>query len=219
MSPTAQEAIDMKMVEELDGTKNDYGFSKSKLGANAILAVSLAVARAGAAAKGLPLYKYIAELAGNKEYVMPVPAFNVINGGSHAGNQLAIQEFMILPTGAKDFAEGLKMGAEVYQCLKKVVKEKGGHSATNVGDEGGFAPDNINKASDVIAWLAEAIKNAGYEGKIKLGMDVAASEFYDAEKKKYDLDKWVKKDNDKGEGEKSGEEMIKMYQEIAKQAA
>merc|ERR550514_357159 len=122
---------------------------------------------------------------------------------------------MILPVGAKSFSEALKMGAEVYQNLKKVVKKRGGQSATNVGDEGGFAPDNINKATDVIAWLAEAIKAAGHEGKFKLGMDVAASEFYDQKEKKYNLDKWSKEDSEK-EGSKNGDEMIKMYEEIKK---
>merc|ERR1719191_240498 len=130
MNPTEQRKIDKEMLE-LDGTDN-----KGKLGANAILAVSLAVSRAGAAAKGLPLYKYIAQLAGNSDLVLPVPAFNVINGGSHAGNQLAYQEFMILPTGASTFAEAMRMGAEVYQHLKKLVKKEYGQGAVNVGDEG-----------------------------------------------------------------------------------
>merc|ERR1719191_1857007 len=130
MNPTEQRKIDKEMLE-LDGTDN-----KGKLGANAILAVSLAVSRAGAAAKGLPLYKYIAELAGNTDLVLPVPAFNVINGGSHAGNQLAYQEFMILPTGAKTFAEAMRMGAETYQHLKKICIKEFGQGAVNVGDEG-----------------------------------------------------------------------------------
>jgi len=132
---TEQKAIDDAMLQ-LDGTPN-----KSKLGANAILGVSLAVAKAGAFKKGVPLYKHIADLAGNKEIILPVPAFNVINGGSHAGNKLAMQEFMILPTGASTFTEAMKIGAEVYHNHKNVIKAKFGLDATAVGDEGGFAPN------------------------------------------------------------------------------
>lgn len=128
---TNQEAID-KFLLDLDGTKN-----KEQLGANAILGVSLAVARAGAAEKGVPLYQHLGELAGNKApFVLPVPAFNVINGGSHAGNKLAMQEFMILPVGASTFAEAMRIGSEVYHNLKSVIKKKYGQDATNVGDEG-----------------------------------------------------------------------------------
>jgi enolase len=121
----------------LDGTPN-----KSKLGANALLGVSLAIARAGAAESGVPLYMHLATLAGKKDpFILPVPAFNVINGGSHAGNKLAMQEFMILPTGAETFAEAMQIGSEVYHHLKSVIKKKYGQDATNVGDEGGFAPN------------------------------------------------------------------------------
>ena len=118
-SPLEQKELDTLMVQELDGSKNEWGWSKSKLGANAILGVSMAVCKAGAASKGMPLYKHIAELAGNPtdKMVMPVPAFNVINGGSHAGNKLAMQEFMILPVGAVSFTEAMKMGSEVYHNL------------------------------------------------------------------------------------------------------
>lgn len=114
------------MVENLDGTKNDWGFCKSKLGANAILAVSMALARAGAAYKKIPLYQYIAELAGKKtdKYILPVPSLNIINGGAHAGNKLHFQEFMIMPTGAKTFREAMQMACEVYQSLMKILKEK-----------------------------------------------------------------------------------------------
>ncbi|EDM02102.1 rCG29555 [Rattus norvegicus] len=130
-----QEKIDQLMIE-MDGTEN-----KSKFGANAILGVSLAVCKAGAVEKGVPLYRHIADLAGNPEVILPVPAFNVINGGSHAGNKLAMQEFMILPVGASSFREAMRIGAEVYHNLKNVIKEKYGKDATNVGDEGGFAPN------------------------------------------------------------------------------
>jgi len=176
---TQQTEID-NLLLKLDGTPN-----KAKLGANAILGVSLAVCKAGAAKKGLPLYKYIAELAGNTEIILPTPAFNVINGGSHAGNKLAMQEFMILPTGAKNFTEAMKMGSEVYHHLKNGIKKKFGLDATAVGDEGGFAP-NILDNKEGLLLIIDAIKAAGYEGKIKIGMDVAASEFH--KDGKYDLD-------------------------------
>merc|ERR1719446_1848753 len=179
----------MAMVEELDGTKNEWGWAKSKLGANAILAVSMAVCRGGAAASGMPLYQYIAKISGKPtdRFVMPVPCFNVINGGSHAGNRLACQEFMILPTGASSFKNAMEIGAEVYHTLKTVIKKKYGQDACNVGDEGGFAPsvqDN-NEALDV---LMAAIEQSGHKSKVKIGTDVAASEFYNKDTKKYDLD-------------------------------
>eukprot|EP00406_Dinophysis_acuminata_P049593 CAMPEP_0179301498 /NCGR_PEP_ID=MMETSP0797-20121207/47582_1 /TAXON_ID=47934 /ORGANISM="Dinophysis acuminata, Strain DAEP01" /LENGTH=230 /DNA_ID=CAMNT_0021011003 /DNA_START=51 /DNA_END=740 /DNA_ORIENTATION=- len=141
MDVTRQAEADRLMVEVLDGTQNEWGWSKSKLGANAILPVSMALCRAGAASMQVPLYEYLARLAGRPtdKYVMPVPSFNVINGGSHAGNRLACQEFMILPTGAASFKEALIIGAEVYHCLKGVIKKKYGQDACNVGDEGGLA--------------------------------------------------------------------------------
>ena len=167
---------------QLDGTDN-----KSKLGANAILGVSLAVCKAGAAAKNIPLYKHIADLAGNTKIVLPVPAFNVINGGEHAGNALPMQEFMILPTGAQSFTEAMRMGTEVYHHLKAVIKKKFGLSQTAVGDEGGFAP-NILSGEDALVLISEAIQLSGYLGKIEIGMDVAASEMYKKDAQKYDLD-------------------------------
>ncbi|KAL3861100.1 hypothetical protein ACJMK2_007173 [Sinanodonta woodiana] len=179
LDETKQEDVD-KFLNDLDGTK-----TKSKLGANAILGVSLATCKAGAAKKGVPLYRHIADLAGNKELILPVPAFNVINGGSHAGNKLAMQEFMILPTGATSFTEAMRMGSETYHHLKAVIKEKYGQDACNVGDEGGFAP-NIQDNNEGLKLLQEAIAKAGYVGKVKIGMDVAASEF--CKNEKYDLD-------------------------------
>ncbi|XP_014241409.1 enolase isoform X2 [Cimex lectularius] len=175
---TEQNAID-KFMLDLDGSEN-----KKNLGANAILGVSLAVCKAGAAKKGVPLYKHIADLAGNEHLVLPVPAFNVINGGDHAGNQLAMQEFMILPTGAKSFSEAMRMGCEVYHHLKAVIKAKFGLDATAVGDEGGFAP-NILDNKEGLVLISTAIEKAGYTGKISIGMDCAASEFY--KDGKYDL--------------------------------
>uniref|UniRef100_A0A4W4F8J1 phosphopyruvate hydratase n=1 Tax=Electrophorus electricus TaxID=8005 RepID=A0A4W4F8J1_ELEEL len=160
-------------------------FESSKFGANAILGVSLAVCKAGAAEKGVPLYRHIADLAGKPEVILPVPAFNVINGGSHAGNKLAMQEFMILPVGANSFKEAMRIGAEVYHNLKNVIKEKYGKDATNVGDEGGFAP-NILENKEALELLKNAISKAGYTDEVVIGMDVAASEFY--RDGKYDLD-------------------------------
>eukprot|EP00002_Diphylleia_rotans_P008855 TRINITY_DN18837_c0_g1_i1.p2 TRINITY_DN18837_c0_g1~~TRINITY_DN18837_c0_g1_i1.p2 ORF type:complete len:433 (+),score=110.92 TRINITY_DN18837_c0_g1_i1:1544-2842(+) len=202
LSVTDQEAIDEKLLA-LDGTDN-----KGKLGANAILGVSLAVCKAGAAARKLPLYKYIAHLAGVDKVVLPVPAFNVINGGSHAGNKLAMQEFMILPVGASSFREALRMGAEVYHTLKGVIKAKYGQDATNVGDEGGFAP-NIQDNKEGLELLRVAIEKAGYTGKVKIGMDVAASEFWVGEDKVYDLD-FKTKDND-GSQRLSGDALAELY--------
>ncbi|KAF9260831.1 enolase [Marasmius fiardii PR-910] len=177
---TSQKDIDDFLIK-LDGTSN-----KGKLGANAILGVSIAVAEAAAAEKGVPLYQHFADLAGVKPpFVLPTPAFNVINGGSHAGNKLAFQEFMLLPTGATSFTEAMKIGTETYHTLKKVISAKYGIDAVNVGDEGGFAP-NVSGADESLELLTEAIKKAGYEGKIKIALDVASSEFY--KDGKYDLD-------------------------------
>jgi len=178
LDATNQAEIDNLMVKTLDGTSNEWGSCKSKLGANAILAVSLAVCRAGAHVSKMPLYAYIAKLAGNdtEKFTMPVPSFNVINGGTHAGNGLAIQEFMILPTGASDFHEAMRIGCEVYQTLKKVIHDKYGINAVNVGDEGGFAPD-LENGEEALKLLHLAIEKSGYKDKVVLGMDCAASEF------------------------------------------
>ncbi|KAJ3534724.1 hypothetical protein NM688_g7091 [Phlebia brevispora] len=177
---TQQKDIDDFLIK-LDGTPN-----KGKLGANAILGVSIAAAEAAAAEKGVPLYQHLADLAGIKPpFVLPAPCFNVINGGKHAGNKLAFQEFMIIPTGASSFHEAMKMGTETYHTLKKVIAAKYGIDATNVGDEGGFAP-NVSSPEEALDLLVEAIKKAGYEGRIQFGIDPASSEFY--KDGKYDLD-------------------------------
>lgn len=207
---TKQEELDRLMVEELDGTKNEYGWCKQKLGANAILAVSMAICRAGAHVSKLPLYKYIANLANNSTEKMrlPVPSFNVINGGSHAGNGLAMQEFMVMPVGAKDFKEAMRIGAEVYQSLRTIIKDKYGINSINVGDEGGFAPD-FKTAEEALDILTLAIEKAGYKDKVVLAMDVAASEFYEEDTKMYNL-----KFKSKTEKELvSGEDLIKKYVE------
>merc|ERR1712098_870999 len=179
LDPVEQNKID-EMMLKMDGTDN-----KNKLGANAILGVSMAVCKAGAAHKGVLLYRHIADLAGVKDVMMPVPCLNVINGGSHAGNKLAMQEFMVLPTGATCFSEAMRMGSELYHHLKALIKKKYGLDATAVGDEGGFAP-NFQSNEEALALLVEAIAKSGYEGKIKIGMDIAASEFF--KNGKYDLD-------------------------------
>jgi len=180
---TQQTEIDHFMLQ-LDGTKN-----KGTLGANAILGVSLAVCKAGAVHKGIPLYRHIADLAGIKQVILPVPAFNVINGGSHAGNKLAMQDFMLLPVGAPNFKEAMRYGSEIYHHLKKGIHQKYGLDATAVGDEGGFAP-NIPDPKEALDLLKEAIEKAGYTGKVIIGMDVAASEFFKEKngQKFYDLD-------------------------------
>ncbi|CAI4808338.1 CCN_G0052490.mRNA.1.CDS.1 [Saccharomyces cerevisiae] len=169
---TNQKGIDELMIS-LDGTSN-----KSRLGANAILGVSLCVARAAAAQKGITLYKYIAELADARQdpFVIPVPFFNVLNGGAHAGGSLAMQEFKIAPVGAQSFAEAMRMGSEVYHHLKILAKEQYGPSAGNVGDEGGVAPD-IDTAEDALDMIVKAINICGYEGRVKVGIDSAPSVF------------------------------------------
>lgn len=208
MDETQQEEIDRWMLRA-DGTSN-----KANMGANAILGVSLAVARAGAAKRGVPLYRHFADLAGNnKELMMPVPSFNVINGGSHAGNALEFQEFMILPTGAGSFKESMQIGAEIYHTLKDVTKKRYGKDAVNVGDEGGFAPP-IQSNKEGIELLMNAIDKSGHSDKVVLGIDVASSEFYDGEK--YDL---IKKSRKLGsiEPKLSGEEMAKFYKDLCSQ--
>jgi enolase len=170
-----QREIDAILLE-LDGTEN-----KKKLGANAILAVSLAAAKAGAQASGLPLYRYV---GGTNARTLPIPLMNILNGGAHADNKIDFQEFMIVPVGADTFSDGLRMGVEIFHHLKKVLKAKG--YSTNVGDEGGFAPE-IKSNEEAIETVLKAIETAGYKPgeQVKIAMDAAASEFYDAKKKKY----------------------------------
>ncbi|KAH0511548.1 Beta-enolase [Microtus ochrogaster] len=201
----------LKAVEHINKTLGPALLEKAtKFGANAILGVSLAVCKAGAAEKGVPLYRHIADLAGNPDLVLPVPAFNVINGGSHAGNKLAMQEFMILPVGASSFKEAMRIGAEVYHHLKGVIKAKYGKDATNVGDEGGFAP-NILENNEALELLKTAIQAAGYPDKVVIGMDVAASEFY--RNGKYDLDF---KSPDDPARHISGEKLGELYKNFIK---
>eukprot|EP01067_Filipodium_phascolosomae_P003058 Filipodium_phascolosomae@DN2541_c0_g1_i1.p1 len=210
---TKQSEIDKLMVEEIDASQNEWGWCKSKIGANGILGVSMAVCRAGAASKKMPLFQHIAELSGKstKDFLLPVPSFNVINGGSHAGNKLAMQEFMIMPIGASSFKEALQMGAEVYHALKSVIKSKYGMDATNVGDEGGFAP-NIQDNNEGLDVLVEAIAKAGHTGKVKIAMDVAASEFFLAKENIYDLD-FKTANNDKSQ-RKTADELLGLYKQF-----
>ena len=200
MESTDQKRIDRKMID-LDGTPN-----KGKLGANAILAVSMAVARATAISQKKPLYRY---LGGDSASLLPVPMMNILNGGAHADNSVDFQEFMIAPYGAKNFAEALRMGAEVFHTLKGVLKKKG--YSTAVGDEGGFAP-NLKSNEEALEVILEAIGQAGYRaGKdIGLALDPAASEFYDSGKGKY-----VFKKSDRSE--KSSEQMVEFWSKWAKQ--
>ena len=176
-----QRSLDEKMIA-LDGTKN-----KSSLGANAVLAVSLATAKAEAASRRIPLYAWIAQLNGTAGvYSMPLPMMNILNGGAHAQNNVDIQEFMIQPVGATSIREAVRMGAEVFHSLQRVLKKKG--HASGVGDEGGFAP-NLNSNAEAFSCIEEAVVLAGYRfGKdITLAMDCASSEFYDPQTQRYEL--------------------------------
>lgn len=190
-----QRAVD-KMLLEADGTEN-----KSSLGANAILSVSMAVARAAAKALNIPLYQY---LGGIRPNVMPIPMMNVINGGKHAKNSLDFQEFMIIPAGAKNFSQGLRMGTEIYHSLKTLLKKR--NLSTGVGDEGGFAPD-VKDAREVFEILTEAARMAGYEtGKdIFFAMDAAASELYNEEKDIYEFP---------GETKMKGEQVLRTREDL-----
>jgi len=168
---TNQKEMDDLMIE-LDGTPN-----KSKLGANAILAVSMAVCKAAALESNLPLYEYIAKLVDSKRLTLPIPQMNVINGGLHAGIDNDIQEHLIIPLGAKSFSEALRMCSETYHTLKKKLKEKFGNSAIHVGDEGGFVPP-LKSVNERLEFITEAIEELGYTNEFALGIDAAASEFY-----------------------------------------
>ncbi len=189
-----QREVDI-IMRELDNTEN-----KGKLGANAILAVSLAVAKAAADTASIPLYKYI---GGCNSYIMPVPMMNVLNGGKHAGNELDFQEFMIMPIGADSIAEAVRMCSETYHTLKNVILEKYGKDAVNVGDEGGFAPP-VKDIRETLDLLNIAVNKAGYEDKIVFALDPAASEFYDVNEGKYIVNgKYMTTD-----------ELIELYKEV-----
>jgi enolase len=195
-----QTGIDQLMIE-LDGTAN-----KSKLGANAMLAISLAVAKAAALEANLPLYRYI---GGTNAKILPVPMMNILNGGAHADNKIDFQEFMVMPIGAKTFSEGLQWGVEIFHALKTVLKKKG--FSTNVGDEGGFAP-NIQSNEEAIETVLTAIQAAGYKtgSQIMIAMDAANSELWDAKKKKYVFHKSDGK-------EMTSEQLVKYWESWVKQ--
>lgn len=182
MDPTDQEGIDQAMMD-LDGGEDSR---KSRLGANAILAVSMAVCRAGAAKKDTPLYKHINALAGNPTILMPVPCFNLINGGKHATNGLSIQEFCIMPTGSETYAEALQVGIEVYKTLGEILQKKYGASGASIGADGGYAP-NIREDEEALKLIMEAVKASGFEDHVQLAIDIGASELFDPEEGKYDM--------------------------------
>ena len=195
MEASEQTAIDEKMIA-VDGTPN-----KGRCGANAILGISMAVAKAAAVSAGMPLYRY---LGGEEAHILPVPMMNILNGGKHADNPIDIQEFMIMPVGAKTCREAIRMGAEVFQALKKNLKAAGMN--TNVGDEGGFAP-NIASAKEALAFIVKSIESAGYKPgeDVCIALDAASSEFY--EDGKYNL---------KGEGKVlTNAELVGYYEELA----
>jgi enolase len=194
-----QREIDEFLIA-LDGTEN-----KSRLGANAILGVSMAVCRAGASCSGMPLYGYIQKLSNSKKLTLPVPQMNVINSGKHAGVEHDIQEHMIMPVGFRKFSDALRAGVETYHSLKIILKKKYGAKAILLGDEGGFAP-KIDSVEGRLTLMMNAIRESGYEKKIKLGMDSAASEFYDGKSGKYTINN--KKYNSGG--------LIDFYKSLAK---
>lgn len=198
---TSQAAIDQVMID-LDGTPN-----KSKLGANAILAVSMAVAKAAAEEANLPLYRYI---GGTNARTLPMPMMNILNGGAHADNKIDFQEFMIMPIGAPSFSEGLRWGVEIFHQLKSTLKKKG--YSTNVGDEGGFAP-NIQSNEEAIETVLEAIQSAGYKTgtQIAIAMDAANSELWNAKKKKYVFHKSSGKEMSSDQLVKYWESWVKKY--------
>lgn len=203
MDPTLQSQIDQVMLD-LDKTEK-----KGELGANAILAVSVAACKAGAAEKEVPLYKHLADMSGGTNTLLPVPSFTVLSGGKHAGNNLAIQEIMVLPVGAKTFEEAVQMGSETYHHLKAVITEKYGVHGCNVGEDGGLAP-NVSSVKEALDLVMEAIGRTGHNEKIKIAIDVAATEFCIGTK--YDLD--FKNPNKSGQNFKTGEDMIELYKQL-----
>jgi len=198
LDPNAQETIDNIMLK-IDGTEN-----KDKLGANAILPVSMAITKAGAASKGLGLFEYIGELFGVIPHRLPVPMCNVINGGKHAGQENSIQEHMLMPTGAKSFGEGIRMVSESYHHLGKLLKQKFGATGALVGDEGGFAPAQMTKIEDRLDIIIKAASNAGYKDEMRIALDPASSEFF------YDGTYKI------GKKSFSGGEMVDFYVDLCK---
>ncbi|MEA1924335.1 MAG: phosphopyruvate hydratase [Candidatus Altiarchaeota archaeon] len=197
MDTRKQEEVDNLMIE-LDGTGN-----KSNLGANAILGVSMCLPRASAMEMGIPLYERIGQLASNKKFILPTPSMNVINGGEHAGNKLDIQEYMIMPTGAVNFMDAVRICSEIYIELKSILLDRYGKNAINVGDEGGFAPP-LQKPEEPLELILQATEELGYSGKVELALDAAASEFY--QNGKYQI----------GGEELNGADLGTLYEEMIK---
>ncbi|KAL5219152.1 hypothetical protein ABZP36_019836 [Zizania latifolia] len=203
MDPQQQAQIDQAIIDL------DKAHHKAEIGMKAMLAVSIAACKAGAAEKEVPLYKHITDLVGKSTTTLPVPAITVINGGTHGGNRLPIQEIMILPVGAKSFEEAMQMGSETYHHLKDIILEKYGSDSCNIGDDGGFTP-NISSISEGLDLVIAAIDRAGYNGRIKLAIDVAATDFCIG--KKYDLEfKFAEKS---GQGFKTADDMIEIYSQL-----
>lgn len=198
LDPNAQETIDNIMLK-IDGTEN-----KDVLGANAILPVSMAITKAGAASKGLGLFEYIGELFGVIPHMLPVPMCNVINGGKHAGQENSIQEHMLMPTGAKNFSEGIRMVSESHHHLAKLLKEKFGAGGALIGDEGGFAPSQMTNVEDRLDIMLKAVEKAGYNEEMKIALDPASSEFF------YDGAYKI------GKKSFSGGEMVDFYVDLSK---
>ena len=213
MDPSHQQTIDVKMAQDLDGSQTDEaGWTKKRLGANAIYAVSVAVCQAGAAASGIPIWQHIANLASNRTIILPVPHVHIFDGGKKAENGCLYQEFSILPTGAVSYTEGLKFIAETFSKLKEMIETKYGTDALRINMEtGGFAP-NFKDDTEALEFLVDAIQAANLTGKIQIGIDVAAYEFYDKETKLYDLG-YKELDND-GTKKISGIALSKKYTEL-----
>lgn len=209
MDPTDQEGIDQALID-LDGSADG---KKGRLGVNAILGTSMAICRAGAAKKGIPLYKHINNLAGNPRIVLPVPCFNLLAGGRGAGNNLALREICVLPTGASSFAEAMSMGVEIYHRLRKQIRAKFGASALHVADEGALAP-TVKSGSDAMRLVKEAIEGAGLADSAQIAIDVAANDMWMPRVGKYNLGfRNMKPDNEAYY--KTSEEMLRMYKEFA----
>lgn len=212
MDPTDQEGIDQAMAD-LDG--GDDPSKKNRLGANGVLAVSMAVARAGAGKKGLPLFKHINALAGNPVIMLPVPCFCLITGGLGASNGLSMQEFSIMPTGAESFAEAMQIGVEVHHALKRVLRKTFGSEATNTTDDGGFVPA-IKDSEEALKLVTEAVKSSGYEDHCQLALDASASSFFDRGNASYDLAfKRKGYPASPGSNGKTVDEMLRMYKLFA----
>jgi len=209
MDPTDQEGIDQALID-LDGSPDG---SKGRLGANAILGTSMAIARAGAAKKDIPLYKHLNNLAGNPNIVLPVPFFNILAGGRAAGNNLPLREICILPTGATSFSEAMKMGVEIFHRLRKAIRIRFGSIGLHVADEGSLAP-NVKSCGDALRLVKDAIVQSGFQNEVQLGVDVSANDMYLEAKDRYNMGFRNPKPNNEAHY-RSHTEMTRMYKEFA----